>query len=107
MSNPTPPLPRSILIIGRRWFQRTYGNTYCTAEIHVDGCLVHKTPRQYGYGDFYRQAAEDWLDSSGLVPPRPRSTRNNIAAPGWQVWRDELGIDYQSYALDVQRQRDL
>ena len=107
MNTPTATLPRSILIIGRRWFQRSYGNTYCTSEIHIDGKLVHKLPRQYGYGDYYRQAAEDWLDSSGLVPARPRSPHNGIPSPGWQVWRDEMGIDYQSYALDVQRQRDL
>jgi len=41
----------SIVIVGRKWFQRSAGNTYNTADIIVDGELVHTLKRGYGYED--------------------------------------------------------
>jgi hypothetical protein len=55
-------------ISGRRWFQKTYGNTYHTASIYINGQLVHKTPMEYGYGDMYLQTAVDWLKEHGHLP---------------------------------------
>lgn len=101
-----PALPKSIVILGNRWFDRVNGNTYNTAEIIVDGVTVHKTLRQYGYGDHYLTLAEEWLDSSGIVPARPKHA-NGSHTPGWQCWRDDLGIAYTYRASDVQRKRDL
>lgn len=99
-------LPRSITIIGRRWFQRTYGSTYHTAEIIIDGVTVHKTPKEYGYGSAYEDTAARWLDKSRLVPPRPQRA-NGSTAPAWQHYRDSLGIVYNATALDVRREKDL
>ena len=97
----TQILPKSIAIIGRRWFQRTYGNTYHTTEIIVDGETVHVTPRQYGYGDAYTDTAFAWLISSGLIP-QPPSRESHFS------WiRDQLGIAYSYRAIDVERQKDL
>lgn len=99
----TTTLPKSITVIGRRWFQRTYGNTYHTSEIIVDGKTVHKTPREYGYGDQYAYTAWDWLIANGFVPEPEDKGRTTH----WQQMRDELGIAYTYRALDVERQRDL
>lgn len=95
-------LPKSITIIVRRWFQRTYGNTYHTAEIIVDGETVHVTPKEYGYGDQYASVAFSWLKESGLVPPPEHSHECH-----WRYLRDILGIAYTYRALDVSRERDL
>jgi hypothetical protein len=51
----------SITVFGRKWFDKVNGNTYCTAQIMINGITVGKTPFQYGYGDFYMQAASEWL----------------------------------------------
>ena len=90
---------KSLEIIGRRWFQRTHGNTYHTAEIVLDGKTVHKTPKEYGYGEQYVASARDWLVENGYLPKR------------WlieQLWhlRDN-GIQYSAHAIDVKRERDL
>jgi hypothetical protein len=42
---------KSLHIEGRRWFQRTAGNTYHTVRIFIDGECVHTSDRTYGYGD--------------------------------------------------------
>jgi hypothetical protein len=100
-------LPKqSVSIIGRRWFQRGPGNTYCTASIYVDGVCIHKLPARYGYGSYYAQAAEDWLDQHGFMPGRVHY-KNGSKEPGWQFFRDKHGINYSTEAIDVQREKDL
>lgn len=101
LTHMTTTLPKSITVIGRRWFQRTYGNTYHTAEIIVDGVTAHKTPREYGYGDSYADTAFRWLLENNIVPAaQDRSCH-------WQHLRDDLGIAYTYRAVDVERQKDL
>lgn len=48
---------KSLHVEGRRWFDRINGNTYCAAKVYIDGAHVITTDWQYGYGDFYQQAA--------------------------------------------------
>ena len=98
-----------ISIIGRRWFQRTSGNTYNTAEVTVifsDGTISDfKLPREYGYGDYYLQRATDELERLGFMPGR-KHYANGSAEPEWQYFRDRnIPVDY--HALDVPRQKDL
>jgi hypothetical protein len=95
-------LPKSIIIIGRRWFQRTNGNTYHTAEIIIDGETVHKTPFAYGYGDQYTQSAFEWLVKSGTIPAPEHPSECH-----WRHIRDILGIAYSYQAIDVPRKKDL
>jgi hypothetical protein len=59
---------KSIIILGRRWFDRKNGNTYCASKAYVDGELVAETPYQYGYDDYYVQAAAEELMKQGLLP---------------------------------------
>jgi hypothetical protein len=92
---------QSVKIVGRRWFQRTYGNTYHTADIYVNDVHVHTTPMQYGYGDQYMQTGWEWLVNNGYIP-KDEDRRK----PPWQIAQD-MGFDLSYYALDVRRQRDL
>jgi len=57
----------NIEIHGKRWFQKTYGNTYHTARIYVGDELVVTTPIHYGYGDQYLQTAKEWLQRNGYT----------------------------------------
>lgn len=59
--------PKSITVIGRRWFDKVNGNTYCSAQVFFDGELVLKVPFEYGYGSYYIQAAANQLDKAGLI----------------------------------------
>lgn len=55
----------SITVSGRRWFQRSYGNTYHAVTVYADGFSFH-LPVQYGYGDQWRQTAREWLAGVGF-----------------------------------------
>jgi len=95
---------KSISIQGRRWFQRSAGNTYCSASILVNGEPVHELPRQYGYGDYYLQAATEWLDENGYI--HPEHYKWGGTEPLWQV-QDREGFDLYTTVADVSRERDL
>ncbi len=95
-----------LMIIGHRWFQKTYGNTYNTAQIIVDGETVHKTQMQYGYGEHYLDIAADWLEANGYMPER-RHYANGGSEPMWQYFRDDRGVKYLYQTIDVQRKKDL
>jgi len=91
---------REVAVIGRRWFRRTYGNTYNTADIYVNGELVHTLPMAGGYGDHYLTRAFDWLRHRGYLPPETREE-----AP-WRL-AQKMGFKLDYYAHDVKRERDL
>lgn len=82
-------------IESRRWFQRTYGNTYHSVRIFV-GDREHYIPFSYGYGEQWLQTALDWLASEGLAEKGQYGTR---------YLREELGGTYS--CIDVTRKRDL
>lgn len=91
---------RQIDIYGKRWFQRSYGNTYHTVVVYVNGREVFSSTKQYGYGDQYRQTAQEWLEQNGLLPGLIGSE------PLWR-YRDRTGIGFGSDVTDVPRERDL
>lgn len=90
---------KSITVVGRRWFQRTYGNTYHTADIYVDGVLVHTLPVQYGYGSQYSYNAVEWLKANGYLPS------DLTTFP--RYYCEERGIAWVDTVTDVRRERDL
>lgn len=54
----------SLNIIGKRWFQRTYGNSYHSVKIYVNDEILYKG-FSYGYGNQYIQTAAEMLESAG------------------------------------------
>lgn len=58
---------KSITVLGRRWFDKVNGNTYCSAEVFFDGVLVAQVPFEYGYGNYYMQAAVAELVRNKLI----------------------------------------
>lgn len=94
---------KTLTLIGRRWFQRTYGNTYHAVEIVADGKSVARIGPCYGYGSQWEQTAAEWLDSAGLLPMRDAKGR---MLPLWIVCRD-AGVELTRNVSDVARERDL
>jgi len=93
--------PRNIVIIGRRWFAKTYGNTYHSAEIIIDGVRVHRIDFSYGYGDQYLYNAFGWLSANGFI----RGYDPGKSVP-WRWSQDhEVKLDYS--VSDVGRKKDL
>jgi hypothetical protein len=89
---------RSVFVEARQWLDKTGGNTYFSARVHIDGKLGIVLPFQYGYGSFYEQEAMRALSVAGLLPRELQDT------PLWRL-RD-LGIDVYSVIYEA-KQRDV
>ena len=54
----------SMRIEAKRWFQRSYGNTYHTVKVFVNGEAL-TSEITYGYGSHYLQTAAELLEDNG------------------------------------------
>lgn len=56
---------KTIDVIGKEWYDRVYGNSYCSVKIILNYSLPDQVeiflPMENGYGDFYTQKASKWL----------------------------------------------
>ena len=89
---------KSLHISGRRWFSTTYGNTYFSCAVDVDGEQVYEIPYEYGYGEMYEQVAREWLMDNGYIP------QIHCALSIYCRANDIVLI---SQAVDVRRKKDL
>jgi len=98
-------LPKSadVTVIGRRWFDRVYGNTYHSAEVYVNGELINRAPFCYGYDSAYEQTAMDILNDAYILPFNEEEKKyyNNIRR------LREHGIKVIVSCTDVGRRKDL
>lgn len=97
---------RSIVFVGRRWFDKVNGNTYHTTECILDGEFVGKTATAYGYGEQYVQSGFEYLEGKNLIPARIRNNENGVYEQLWQ-WKEKHGIAVHSTVADVGRRKDL
>ena len=58
----------SMRIEAKRWFQRSYGNTYHTVKVFVNGEVL-KSDITYGYENHYLQTAAELLKANGYEIP--------------------------------------
>lgn len=62
----------------QRWFDKYNGNTY--NSVRVTRCSDGKTiavPMQYGYGDYYKQAALEAMEKAGWLPKKYSGQEKN------------------------------
>jgi hypothetical protein len=97
-----------IVIIGRRWFQRTYGNTYHSVTVSVDGVVIGHTPMAYGYGDQYIQSAFEILQDKGIYP-KTGERKNGMDNDYSKFLQDRMDHRdrFTVSVSDVARQKDL
>ena len=84
----------SLEIHGRRWFQKTYGNTYHTTTVVVNGEEL-KSNIVYGYGNHYLQTAADLLKSNGF----------DVSNDNCEAYASMTR--YEHDVVDVKRKKDL
>ena len=84
----------TLKIYGRRWFQKSCGNTYHAVTVIVNGEEM-KSGITYGYGNHYLQTAADMLRNAGYEIPE-----NNGEAYAMMT-------KYEHEAIDVNRKKDL
>jgi len=85
---------KEIDVIGRRWFDRINGNTYCASKVFVNGQHVATTGWEYGYDDYYIQAAGDELSKMGIIQ------KDHKLQPLWAYCSDN-DIKFNSWVKDV------
>lgn len=85
----------TLRIYGRRWFQKTYGNTYHTVRVIVNDQEI-VSDITYGYENHYKETARQLLKDNGFEVPNPlefnRYLNNN---------------SFESTVIDVNRKKDL
>jgi hypothetical protein len=91
---------KMIIVDGRRWFQRSYGNTYHSVVVTVDGVTV-KSGQHYGYGDHYRQTAFNMLQELGYF----KGYNYNTFCQWCYTEKNRNKIHFT--CADVSRERDL
>lgn len=62
----------SMRIEAKRWFQRSYGNTYHTVKVFVNDEVL-RSDITYGYGNHYLQTAAELLKANGYEIPENNS----------------------------------
>lgn len=97
-----------INIIGKRWFQKTYGNTYHSVSVTVDGKHLDRIPFAYGYGEQYLQNAHSLLQKHGYYPKTDNLTNGfpddySQFLADWRENRNKFTI----IAIDVNTKREL
>ena len=99
-------LPKKIEVVGRRWFQKSTGNTYHSCEIFVDDEKITKIPFKYGYGHQFLYTAWDYLEKQGIVPERERKNEESGGESPW-VWAARNRVELAYFADNVKRKKDL
>lgn len=81
---------------GRRWFDRSGGNTYHSVRIFHESKEIAYIPFSYGYDDGFLQTAIDWLFDNKYITEKVYGTL---------YLRETLLSTYS--VIDVPRKRDL
>lgn len=98
-----------ITIYARRWFQKTYGNTYHSVVVYVNGDEVGRAAFEYGYGEQYLQTAHRLLQKAEFYPqtgetlPSGANRDYNDFLTDTREHRDAFSIQ----VTDVDRKKDL
>ena len=84
---------KTLEIHGRRWFQKSFGNTYHSVKVYVNDEVL-KCDFAYGYDGQYKQTALELLRESGYDAPQYLSELRQMA-------------DVVTSVIDVPRKKDL
>ena len=95
---------KSVNVEARRWFQKSYGNTYHTVKLSVktadDECLEIHSKIHYGYGDHFLVTSKNLLEKFGFETLLEDGKNLHTAH-----LREKLNGTYD--VLDVDRKKDL
>ena len=90
-----------ITVYTRRWFQRSYGNTYHSCRVYVDGKEIGHAPFVYGYGDQWQQTAHDLLTKAGYFPKTGERLSSGMDKDYYDFLQWTRTGDYTAHVIDV------
>ena len=94
----------SIEVVGRRWFERTNGNTYHSVVVGINGEIIGATDYAYGYESHYKQTATEIIERETHL--KMEQYDNGGQQRLWQFCQDH-GINLFDQVIDVERKKDL
>ena len=83
---------KKVIVEGKRWFQKLYGNTYHTVKVSVDNEVFY-SDITYGYGNHFEQTAIEVLKNNGFDCP--------------EYGKFQRLEGFESHVIDVKRKKDL
>lgn len=99
-----------IHVNAKRWFQKTYGNTYHSVEVFERGKnKVFKVPFVYGYGEHYKVTASKLISENF---PEVLKILGDDAKLSLNYWRNLEKLEQNDIIIifnvnDVNRKKDL
>tara|TARA_Y100000310_G_scaffold329160_1_gene398499 strand:- start:149 stop:451 length:303 start_codon:yes stop_codon:yes gene_type:complete len=99
----------NITIDARRWFQKTYGNTYHSVRVYANNKLVGECPFHYGYDESYLQTAHELLQKAGIYPKTDKRLSSGIGEDYYNFSGDlrDKAEQFHITCTDVSRRKDL
>lgn len=85
---------KSIVIEGKRWFDKINGNTYHSVSVYVNNTFVGKVPYEYGSRETYIQTAHAILQAAGLYPITNKYLKSGVKK------------DYVNFTMDMRKHRN-
>lgn len=98
-------MSKTITVIGRRWTQKSTGNTYCSVDLYVGAKHIVKTEPEYGYGEHYKTIAFDQLVRLGAI--KDRLIYDNGGQESLWQYCDRKNIKLIDSVCDITREKDL
>jgi len=94
--------PKYVLrLVGRRWLQKSAGNTYHAVDVYLDDELIGKSGVVYGYGDCYVQTGME------IAARHPFFQALPVPSMPLRLWAEEMGIKLENSVVDVSRRSSL
>lgn len=85
---------KSLVIYAKRWLQRSYGNTYHSVKVVLNGRHLGTEKNVYGYGDHYLQtAAEIIKKNSTILNKKPMFTNWKAYLRDNKKYNISIGLD--------------
>ena len=99
----------NITISGRRWFDKSGGNTYHSVDVYVNGKHVGREPFAYGYDEGYLQTAHKLLQKAGIFKKTGERLKSGMDKDYYEFMKDMRAHrdKYVKIVSDVARKKDL
>lgn len=89
----------TIVISAKRWFDKTYGNTYHSVRVYLNDKELGFIPFEYGYESHYLQTAKKILERETMFTVSPKYLDVRTL--------EEMGVTVVNNVTDVNRKKDL
>jgi hypothetical protein len=90
-----------VVVLARRWFEKTNGNTYHSVKVSVNGDIIGVNNFKYGYDDQWEVTAREIIQTKYNLP-------NEEAGIYYSLYRlKTAGVKYQYDVMDVTTKKAL